>query len=387
MTFHAIIVAGGAGTRTGGRKQWMPLGGRPALDWSVEAFAEAGAGHIVVVVPEDDMDRARARYSTIARVVTGGADRAASVGNGLDALMTMAALDDIVMIHDAARPLLKPRHIKTLNEKLETTRAAILALPLTDSLKRGEDGRIIDAPSRDGLWRAQTPQAFRLGDIAEAYSTWDGPAPTDEATVAAAAGIEVTLVEGDMRLHKLTYADDFALLEAFIHQDVPAKDWPAMQIRIGQGFDAHRWGEGQSVWLCGVEIAHDKTLIGHSDADAGLHALTDALLGAVGLGDIGDHFPPTDPQWKGASSDRFLRHAVDLITEKGGEIINVDVTLICERPKVKPHREAMCARLAEILGIALERVSVKATTTEKMGFTGREEGLAAQAVCSVSMPL
>ncbi|MBW8732994.1 MAG: bifunctional 2-C-methyl-D-erythritol 4-phosphate cytidylyltransferase/2-C-methyl-D-erythritol 2,4-cyclodiphosphate synthase [Asticcacaulis sp.] len=381
MTFHAIIVAGGSGTRTGGRKQWMPLGGKPVLDWSVEAFAEAGAGHIVVVVPEDDLDRARARYSTMARIVAGGADRAASVGNGLDALTTMAVLDDVVMIHDAARPLLKPHHINSLNKTLEAMRAAILALPLTDSLKRGDDGRIIDAPPRDGLWRAQTPQAFRLGDIAEAYSTWDGPAPTDEATVAAAAGIDVALVEGDMRLHKLTYPDDFALLEAFLHQDKPQ-----MQIRIGQGFDAHRWGDGNSVWLCGVEIAHDKTLIGHSDADAGLHALTDALLGAAGLGDIGDHFPPTDPQWKGASSDRFLRHAVQLIVEKGGEIVNVDVTLICERPKVKPHREAMRARIADILGIAVERVSVKATTTEKMGFTGREEGLAAQAVCSVSMP-
>jgi 2-C-methyl-D-erythritol 4-phosphate cytidylyltransferase/2-C-methyl-D-erythritol 2,4-cyclodiphosphate synthase len=386
MTFHAIIVAGGSGTRTGGRKQWMPLGGKPVLDWSVEAFAEAGAGHIVVVVPEDDLDRARARYSTMARVVAGGADRAASVGQGIDALMTMAALDDVVMIHDAARPLLKLHHIKALNDKLDTVRAAVLALPLTDSLKRGEDGRIIDAPARDGLWRAQTPQAFRLGDIAEAYSTWTGPAPTDEATAAAAAGIEVALVEGDMRLHKLTYPDDFLLLEAFIQQDFSVKVGP-MQIRIGQGFDAHRWGDGQSVWLCGVEIAHDKTLIGHSDADAGLHALTDALLGAVGLGDIGDHFPPTDPRWKGASSDRFLRHAVDLINEKGGEIVNVDVTLICERPKVKPHREAMRARLADILGIAVERVSVKATTTEKMGFTGREEGLAAQAVCAVSMPL
>ena len=382
MTFHAIIVAGGSGTRTGGRKQWMPLGGKPVLDWSVEAFAEAGARHIVVVVPEDDLDRARARYSTMARVVAGGADRAASVGQGIDALMTMAELNDVVMIHDAARPLLKSRHINGLNLKLETARAAILALPMTDSLKRGADNRIVDAPSRDGLWRAQTPQAFRLGDIAEAYSTWNGPAPTDEATAAAAAGIDVALVEGDMRLHKLTYPDDFALLEALIQQEKPA-----MQIRIGQGFDAHRWGDGQSVWLCGVEIAHDKTLIGHSDADAGLHALTDALLGAVGLGDIGDHFPPTDPQWKGASSDRFLRHAVDLIAENGGQIVNVDVTLICERPKVKPHREAMRLRLAEILGVTIERVSVKATTTEKMGFTGREEGLAAQAVCAVSMPL
>lgn len=382
MTFHAIIVAGGSGSRSGGKKQWMTLGGKPVLDWSVEAFAQAGAGHIVVVVPTEDFDAARARYSTMAKVVAGGSVRAASVGNGLDALIAIADLNDIVMIHDAARPLLKPHHIKVLHDKLQTVDAAILALPVTDSLKRGDDGLIIDAPSRDNLWRAQTPQAFRLGDIAEAYSTWTAGLATDEATVAAAAGINVALVEGDPHLHKLTYPSDFALLEAFIQQDKPLKD-----LRIGQGFDAHRWGDGQSVWLCGVEIAHDKTLIGHSDADAGLHALTDAVLGAAGLGDIGDHFSPTDPQWKGAPSHLFLKHAVELVREKGGEIVNIDVTLICERPKVKPHRENMRRRVAEILGIATDRVSIKATTTEKMGFTGREEGLAAQAVASLLLPL
>ncbi len=238
---------------------------------------------------------------------------------------------------------------------------------------------IAEALPRDYLWRAQTPQCFRFKDILQGYIVLpEDEVVTDEAMVVARIGIPVALVEGDMRLHKVTYPEDFALLEALIEKDKPLK-----QVRIGQGFDAHRWGDGQSVWLCGVEIAHDKTLIGHSDADAGLHALTDALLGAAGLGDIGDHFPPTDPQWKGASSDRFLKHAVDLIAEKGGEIVNVDVTLICERPKIKPHREAMRARVAEILGIDLDRVSVKATTTEKMGFTGREEGLAAQAVASL----
>jgi 2-C-methyl-D-erythritol 4-phosphate cytidylyltransferase/2-C-methyl-D-erythritol 2,4-cyclodiphosphate synthase len=265
-----------------------------------------------------------------------------------------------------------------LLKRLETADAAILALPLADSLKRAHSGMIADAVPRDYLWRAQTPQAFRLGALLDAYVNWRSETPTDDATVATMAHIAVALVEGDMRLHKLTYAEDFALLEAFI-----AKDKPLKQVRIGQGFDAHRWGDGQSVWLCGVEIPHDKTLIGHSDADAGLHALTDALLGAAGLGDIGDHFPPTDPQWRGASSDLFLKHAVDLIAQKGGEIVNVDVTLICERPKVKPHREAMRVRLSQILGIDIDRVSVKATTTEKMGFTGREEGLAAQAVASI----
>jgi 2-C-methyl-D-erythritol 4-phosphate cytidylyltransferase / 2-C-methyl-D-erythritol 2,4-cyclodiphosphate synthase len=381
-TFHAVIVAGGSGSRSGGKKQWMMLAGKPVLDWSIEAFAEAGAGHIVIVVPAEDFEMARARYSTMARVVTGGADRTGSVGNGLDALMTMADLTDVVMIHDAARPLLKPIQIKLLSEKLESSRAVILALPVTDSLKRGDKDVIVDAPARDGLWRAQTPQAFRLGDNAEAYSTWNGSGATDDAMIAAAAGIEVALLEGDPHLHKLTYPSDLALLEAYIQPDKPI-----MQTRIGQGFDAHRWGEGQSVWLCGIEIAHDKALIGHSDADAGLHALTDAILGAAGLGDIGDHFPPTDPQWKGAPSDMFLKHAADLVTARGGHIINVDVTLICERPKVKPHREAMRTRLSEILGIDVDRVSVKATTTEKMGFTGREEGLAAQAVCAIAFPV
>lgn len=379
MIFHAIIVAGGSGSRSGGKKQWMLLGGRPVLDWSISAFEAAGAIQIVVVVPPDDVKQAQAAYGGRVWIVAGGAQRADSVINGLKALMTDN--DDIVMIHDAARPLLKPHHINALLAELERKPAAILALPVTDSLKRGDNSRIVEAPARDNLWRAQTPQAFRLHDILRAYERWPmDQIPTDEAMVAAHSGINVTLVEGDITLHKLTYPADFALLEALIMADNHMK-----KIRIGQGFDAHRWGEGQSVWLCGVEIVHDQTLIGHSDADAGLHALTDALLGAAGLGDIGDHFPPTDPQWKGASSDRFLKHAADLIRQRGGEIVNVDVTLICERPKIKPHREAMRARIAEIIGIEPGRVSVKATTTEQMGFTGRGEGLAAQAVCSIEI--
>ena len=377
MTFQAIIVAGGSGSRSGGRKQWMPLGGRAVLDWSVDAFAAAGAAQIVVVVPLDDVARAEAAYGDRAQVTAGGAQRAESVVNGLKALT--AAADDIVMIHDAARPLLSASHIGGLLTALATRRAAILALPVTDTLKKGARGVIVDTPPRDDLWRAQTPQAFRHGDIVSAYAAWPQDRnATDEAMVAAHAGIDVALVAGDMRLHKLTYPEDFALLEAFIREETRVRD-----IRTGQGFDAHRWGDGDSVWLCGVEIPHDQTLIGHSDADAGLHALTDALLGAAGLGDIGDHFPPGDPQWKGAASDRFLRHAADLIAGRGGRVLNVDVTLICERPKIKPVREAMRRRVAEILGLDVERVSVKATTTEGMGFAGRGEGLAASAVCTI----
>ncbi|MGA9659061.1 MAG: bifunctional 2-C-methyl-D-erythritol 4-phosphate cytidylyltransferase/2-C-methyl-D-erythritol 2,4-cyclodiphosphate synthase [Asticcacaulis sp.] len=380
MTFHAIIVAGGSGSRSGGKKQWRILGGKPVLDWSLTAFEAAGAAHIVIVVPPDDLLSARASYGDRADIVSGGYTRAASVVNGLKAL-TQAGARDIVMIHDAARPLLSPDHIEALLSELDSKPAAILALPITDSLKRGDHGRIMEAASRDNLWRAQTPQAFHYHDILQAYARWPSDeTPTDDAMVAGHSGINVTLIEGDIRLHKLTYPADFALLEALI-----AKDTPLKTMRIGQGFDAHRWGEGQSVWLCGIEIVHDQTLIGHSDADAGLHALTDALLGAAGLGDIGDHFPPTDPQWKGASSDIFLKHAAGLIRARGGEIVNLDITLICEQPKIKPHREAMRQRVADIVSIPVDRVSIKATTTEKMGFTGRGEGLAAQAVCLIAL--
>jgi len=358
----------------------MPLRGKPVLCWSAETFSRTGAQHIVLVVPKDDLDYAKTLFygSANIKVVSGGDNRAASVQNGLDALRPAASPDDIVLIHDAARPLLTEELINRLIERLATARAAILALPVTDSLKKVDDTRICEAPSRQGLWRAQTPQAFHFKDICDAYAIWPADSEaTDDAAVAAHAGIGVEIVEGSARLHKLTYPEDFALLEAFM---------PAQNLRIGQGFDAHRWGPGQSVWLCGVEITHDQTLIGHSDADAGLHALTDALLGAAGLGDIGDHFPPTDPQWKGAASDLFLKHAADLIRAKGGNIVNVDVTLICERPKIKPHREAMRQSVARILSISVDDVSIKATTTEKMGFTGREEGLAAQAICLIRLP-
>ena len=229
---------------------------------------------------------------------------------------------------------------------------------------------------RDSLWRAQTPQAFRFKTIRDAYAAWPvGETAADETEVVDRHGGVILVVEGDARLMKLTYPEDFAMAEALIPR----------QTRVGQGFDAHRWGPGTSVWLCGVEIPHDETLIGHSDADAGLHALTDAILGAMGDGDIGDHFPPTDPQWKGAASDRFLIHAVERLHARGGRLVNVDVTLICERPKVKPHRQAMRERLAELLSLPLDAVSVKATTTEAMGFTGRGEGLAAQAIATIEL--
>ena len=377
MSFFAVIVAAGTGSRAGGPKQWRDLGGRPVLRWSAEALLAAGASELAVVVAPGDEARAAEALAGLDRwfAVAGGDTRAASVQAGLNALT--APSDARVLIHDAARPLLDAATIRRVLAALKAHPAALPVLPVADSLRRGADGLMGDPVDRDGLWRAQTPQGFRLGRLRDAYAGWAGvAAPTDDVEVARAAGQAVAVVAGDPRLMKLTFPEDFAMAEALIPR----------RTRVGQGFDAHRWGPGASVWLCGVEIAHDQTLIGHSDADAGLHALTDAILGAMGDGDIGDHFPPTDPQWKGAASDRFLTHAVERLQARGGRLVNVDVTLICERPKVKPHRQAMRERLAALLSLPLDAVSVKATTTEAMGFTGRGEGLAAQAVATIDLP-
>ncbi|MDB5422155.1 MAG: 2C-methyl-D-erythritol 2,4-cyclodiphosphate synthase [Brevundimonas sp.] len=380
MTFSAIVVAAGSGSRAGGNKQWRTLGGKPVLRWSVEALLDAGAQVVVVTAPgaRDQATQALAGL-TGWRTVEGGETRADSVRNGLSALT--GGPDQVVMIHDAARPMLSRVVIDRLLSALETADGALPALPVADTLKRGSGGAITETVDRADLWRAQTPQAFRLDRLLAAWSRWPTTeTPTDDAAVVEHDGGRVALVEGDARLMKLTFPEDFEMAEALI---AAGSRW---QTRVGMGFDAHRWGPGTSVWLCGVEIPHDQTLIGHSDADAGLHALTDAILGAIGLGDIGDHFPPTDPQWKGASSNLFLEHAAKLVRDRGGRLIHIDVTLICERPKVKPHREAMRARLAEILSLPLDAVSVKATTTEAMGFTGRGEGLAAQAIATVELP-
>ena len=374
--FAAIVVAAGSGSRAGGAKQWRILGGKPVLRWSVEALLKADAEDVVVVVAAGSEVEAGAALTGLAgwRLAAGGATRADSVRSGLAAL---GGPDDRpVLIHDAARPLLGGAVIRRTIEALAEADGALPALPVADSLRRATDGVISGAVARDSLWRAQTPQAFRYRTIVDAYAAWPADeAAADEAAVVERAGGRVRIVAGDPRLMKLTFPEDFAMAEALIPR----------QIRVGQGFDAHRWGPGSSVWLCGVEIPHDQTLIGHSDADAGLHALTDAILGAMGDGDIGDHFPPTDPQWKGASSDRFLTHAVERLTARGGRLVNVDVTLICERPKVKPHRQAMRERLAALLSLPLDAVSVKATTTEAMGFTGRGEGLAAQALATIEL--
>jgi 2-C-methyl-D-erythritol 4-phosphate cytidylyltransferase/2-C-methyl-D-erythritol 2,4-cyclodiphosphate synthase len=385
MGFSAVIVAAGSGQRAGpgAAKQWRRLRGKPVARWSLEALLAAGARRVVVVVAAGDETVAAEAFAGLAgwRLAEGGATRDRSVVAGLDALGV--APEEIVLIHDAARPLVETRHIDALVAALAGADGALPALAVADTLKRADlvegQARVTATLDRAGLWRAQTPQAFRAGALAAAYAAWPaGESPTDDAAVVERAGGRIVLTAGDPRLLKLTYPEDFAMAELLAGA--------AVTTRIGQGFDAHRFGPGDSVWLCGVRIAHDRALIGHSDADAGLHALTDALLGAIGEGDIGDHFPPSDPRWKGAASSVFLAHAADLIAARGGRVVNVDVTLICERPKIKPHREAMRLRLAELLGLPLARVSVKATTTEAMGFTGREEGLAAQAVASVEMP-
>lgn len=368
----AVIVAAGQGLRAGQPlpKQFALWRGKPVVRHSAEALAASGITPIVVAIPAGAEEIATAALAGIAgiRLVTGGATRQQSVRLALEALEQ--DVPDTVLIHDAARPVLPGAVIERLLAALDTAPGAIPVLPVVDSLTAA-DGAMMGAPARrEDLRRVQTPQAFRYADILAAHRAWSGAADAgDDAQVARAAGLAVALVDGDEALHKLTFASDFAAARA--------------PIRVGTGYDVHRFAPGEEMWLCGVRIEHHSGLSGHSDADVAIHALVDAIMGAVGNGDIGSHFPPSDPQWKGASSDRFLVHAAKLAGEAGYRIGNVDVTIICEAPKIGPHRPAMRARLAELLGTSVEAVSVKATTTEKLGFTGRSEGIAAQAVATL----
>ena len=376
MDFVAIIVAAGQGARAGGAKQWRGLGGRAVARWSLEALLAAGARHVAVVVAPGEEGVAAAAFAGLPgwSAVPGGRERADSVRAGLAALSPLAP--ETVLIHDAARPFLSGGMIETLVAALADHEGAIPVLAGVDTLKRRDGEGRLSTADRSGLLRAQTPQAFGFAALMAAWEAWPADeTPTDDAQVLERAGGRIATPPGDPRLFKLTYPEDFAMAEALAAG--------ARLTRVGQGYDVHAFGPGDHVWLCGVRINHDRSLVGHSDADAGLHALTDALLGAIGEGDIGDHFPPSDPRWKGAASSVFLEHARDLIVSRGGRLINVDVTLICEGPRIGPHRQAMRARLAELLRIPPARVSVKATTTESLGFTGRREGLAAQAVATV----
>ncbi len=374
----AVVVAAGRGLRAGGAvpKQFAAWRGKPLLRHSLEALADAGIVPIVVAIPDGGEALAQAAAAGLPgiRFVCGGETRQESVRAALEALVDDAPAN--VLIHDAARPGLGDAVIERLIAALGASPGAIPVLPVVDSVVRGQDGMMKEAVAREALHRVQTPQAFRFGAILGAHRDWNGPATAgDDAQVAVVAGLSVALVEGDEALHKITFALDF--------DDQSQERTPQMFPRTGQGFDVHRLAAGEELWLCGVKIDHPRGLAGHSDADVAIHALVDALLGAVAAGDIGDHFPPSDPQWRGASSDRFLAHAAKLVGEAGYRIGNVDLTIICEAPRIGPHKAAMRTRIAEILAIDGDAVSIKATTTERLGFAGRGEGIAAQALATV----
>lgn len=373
MRVTAVLVAAGRGTRAGDGppKQFRAVAGRPAIVHAVAALTPLVDDIVLVIHPDDEaLVAALPELAGLPRI-HGGATRRESVARGLAAV----AGDAIVLVHDAARPFLPAEVAARLVQAVEAGAAgAVPVLPVADSLVRA--GVTVD---RAGLMRVQTPQAFRADILRAAHAGWrEAEEPTDDAAMVRALGHAVVEVAGDERLAKLTTAADFALAEARLGA--------ALIGRTGMGFDVHRFGPGDHVWLCGVRIAHDRGLVGHSDADVGLHALVDALLGGLGDGDIGSHFPPSDPRWKGAASHLFVTHAVDLVAARGGIIDHVDLTIICEAPKVGPHRAAMRSRVAELLRVREGRVSIKASTTEKLGFTGRGEGMAAQAVATLRLP-
>ena len=376
-----ILVAAGRGNRMGGGlpKQWRDLAGKPMLAQTIAAFRAAGFDRIVLAIHPDD--RARADGFGLP-MVEGGETRMESVRAALEHLA--ADPPARVLIHDGARPLVSARVIGGVLAALDTHPAAAPALPVTDALWRGADGFVQGLHDRAGLFRAQTPQGFHFDAILAAYRAHPDDA-ADDVAVARAVGLDVWITQGDDDNIKLTYPVDFERAARIISERQAIKG-QTMDIRTGNGFDVHAFTAGDHVWLCGVRVPHDRALLGHSDADVGMHALTDALYGALAAGDIGRHFPPSDPQWKGAGSHIFLRHAADLAHAHGFAISHCDVTLICERPKVGPHADAMRAALAGIIGIDMARVSVKATTSERLGFTGREEGIAAIATATLVKP-
>ena len=371
----ALIVAAGQGVRSGGGlpKQYRPIGGKAMIAHAIDALAGHPAVDFVqLVIGHDQAELLAAAIGErdLPAPVVGGASRRDSVIAGLEAIEA-----EIVLIHDAARPFLPADVIDRLIAAMDGSDGAVPTIPVADTLARG-DAMLGETVPRDGLHRIQTPQAFRRDAILAAHRAWDASREaTDDAQVARAAGLSVAIVAGDTALDKLTFAGDFDAAERRI-----------MTSRTAQGFDVHGFAAGDAVQLGGVRIAHDRALAGHSDADVALHALTDALLGTIAAGDIGSHFPPSDPQWKGANSEIFLAHARELVVRAGGIIDFVDLTIICEAPKVGPHREAIRDRIAAMLGVGAGQVSVKATTTERLGFTGRREGIAAQAIATVRMP-
>lgn len=382
-TTAVLIVAAGRGQRFGGAhpKQYASLGGVPVLRHSLITFlAHPGISLVRAVIHPDDRDLydTAAEGLDAAEPVSGGSSRQDSVRLGLESLEK--ADPDLVLIHDGARPFVSERVITRILDALQQGPAAIAALPLVDTLKRDRDGHVNGTVDRHGLWRAQTPQGFHYDQILAAHRAAAGQELTDDAALAELAGLPVALIEGAQENIKVTTQEDLEGGERWLRGGQPN------DIRVGQGYDVHAFGPGDHVTLCGVRVDHDAALVGHSDADVALHAVTDAILGALGAGDIGSHFPPSDPQWRGVDSAVFLTHARDLVHARGGRISHVDLTLICEMPKIGPHRDTMVARLAELLSLPGERVSVKATTTEKLGFLGRGEGIAAQAMATLALP-
>ena len=378
MTVTALIVAAGRGERLGGElpKQYRPLGGKPVLRWAVEALAgHPSIDQVRVVIGEGQNQMALDALSglSVGDLIRGGAERSDSVLNGLKAIG-----DGAVLVHDAARPFCPPAVVDRLLAVLDRNDGAVPVLPVADTLALGDT--VLDSPvDRKRMLRVQTPQAFQVEDLIYAYAEAGRGSPTDESTVMLTAGLKVAAVEGDSMLEKLTTPGDWDRAEAIVASRLIP--------RTGMGYDVHAFGGDGPIMLGGIAVPHSRGLAGHSDADVVLHAITDALLGAAGLGDIGEYFPPSDAQWKGASSDLFLRHAADLVRERGGIIDHVDVTIIAEEPKIGPHRSAIRTRIAEVLAVKLEQVSVKATTTEGLGFTGRREGMAAQAVTSIRLEI
>jgi 2-C-methyl-D-erythritol 4-phosphate cytidylyltransferase/2-C-methyl-D-erythritol 2,4-cyclodiphosphate synthase len=374
MSVAVIIVAAGRGTRAGdgAPKQWRLLNGQAVLLHTVAAFA--GVGRILVVLHPEDMARGMALLGGTVTLVAGGADRAASVRAALECLEGSDVTR--VLIHDGARPLVPAGVIQAVLAALEEGPAAAPALAVTDALWTGADGLVSGTRDRSGLYRAQTPQGFHFPAILAAHRAHPGGA-ADDVEVARAAGLPVRIVPGHEDNLKITWPEDFA------RAGMIARERTKMDIRTGNGYDVHAFTEGDHVVLCGVKVPHGRGLLGHSDADVGMHALTDAIYGALAQGDIGRHFPPSDPQWKGAASWIFLDHAVKLAQAKGYRISNCDVTLVCEQPKIGPHALDMGGELARIMGLAADRVSVKATTSERLGFTGREEGIAALATVTL----
>ena len=376
-----ILLAGGRGSRAGFArpKQLEALGGKPVLRWSLDAFAAHPAITGGVLVANDDVMAAMGALPEGWISAEPGAERQQSVANALAALADWDE-DAIILVHDAARPGVDADVIDRLIVALKIGEAAIPTLPVPDTLVEQVDGEARDAVDRAALARVQTPQAFRLGILRQAPAAAAGEPRTDDAQLVRRLGIPVAAVAGDARLHKLTYAEDRTILSGLLGAAT------MMRTAVGMGYDVHRLVTGKPLWIGGIEIAHSHGLEGHSDADVALHAITDAILGPLADGDIGDHFPPSDPQWRGAASHRFLAFAAERVAARGGRIDHVDLTIIAEAPKIGPHRPAIRARIAEILAIELERVSVKATTTERLGFTGRREGIAAQAVATLSLP-